>query len=512
MSAPPNNKKAPGCTSAEKLTESQAETNLEGASSQGQAIHFLTFDQIASLPIIEYEMVRKTWAKAKNIRVSVLDDQVHLFRALRFDKSNAPAATPLVIPAVEPWPEPTNGAELLGEILATLKRFVIADDHYLETCALFSLFTYSFDLGDVCPILLITSPTKRCGKTRLFSMMARLANRPLTASSASAPALYRTIQLHHPTILIDEVDAFMKEDERMRGLVNSGHTRDAAYHLGCGSKDADFLPQRWSTWTPKVFSGIGSLADTIEDRAFIISMRRKKKGETVERLRERVRFEDIRRKCARFVADNTEAIRNADPSIPPSLNDRAADNWAPLLTLADLAGGEWPQRARAAALRMADGGEIQDTGAKLLADIEIIFEQDKVDRFASTDLCDRLAEHEPDSWGRYGRTGKPISQCQLANLLRGFQIAPDSIRFDAGTLKGYHKAQFSDAITRYLPTDTPQDRNTGTSPANVGLDEALQGGTPDSRSSLETVNTANNSGLCSSVPPSGLETSGDVKP
>src|SRR5439155_16309209 len=131
---------------------------------------------------------------------------------------------------------------------AALRRHVVASDSALVACALFALHTYAFDLGDISPILFITGPTKRCGKSRLLSVLARLVNRPLAASSASAAGIYRTIELHRPTLLIDEVDSFLKADNQLRGLVNSGHTRDAAFHLGCIAVGRDFEARRWSTW------------------------------------------------------------------------------------------------------------------------------------------------------------------------------------------------------------------------------------------------------------------------
>jgi len=38
--------------------------------------------------------------------------------------------------------------------------------------------------------------------------------------------------------------------------------------------------------------------------------------------------------------------------MPASLYGRAADNWRPLIAIADLAGSEWPARARRVAERL----------------------------------------------------------------------------------------------------------------------------------------------------------------
>jgi hypothetical protein len=62
---------------------------------------------------------------------------------------------------------------------------------------------------------------------------------------------------------------------------------------------------------------------------------------------------DIQQRCTRFVGDNSIAISDSSPLEVKGLHDRASDNWDPLLTLAELAGGEWPEKARKAALMLA---------------------------------------------------------------------------------------------------------------------------------------------------------------
>src|SRR5262249_26896364 len=89
---------------------------------------------------------------------------------------------------------------------------------------------------------------------------------------------------------------------------------------------------RFSCWCPKVIAAIGRLPDTLADRCIVIRMHRKTIKEQCERLRN-LDTSPHRRQCARFALDHRAAISNAQPEIPPSLNDRAADIWEPLLAL-----------------------------------------------------------------------------------------------------------------------------------------------------------------------------------
>ena len=279
------------------------------------------YQRLAALTLAEYDRCRETEAKQAGVRVSTLDREVAR-RRRKNGAANGPEGARVAFEHIEPWPSTVNGAEFLNEIAVIVERFVVAPVAAIVAASLFVLHTYAFDLGNISPILFITSPTKRCGKSRLLAILSRLFSRPVVVASATAAGIYRTIELHHPTLCIDEVDTFLHREAQLRGLINAGHTRDAAFHLGCApGANGEPLPRFWSTWTPKIFSGIGSLADTIEDRAIIIKTARRRRNEPCERLPLGTRFNDIPRKAIRFVNDHAEAIREGKPALPKAFND-----------------------------------------------------------------------------------------------------------------------------------------------------------------------------------------------
>jgi hypothetical protein len=75
----------------------------------------------------------------------------------------------------------------------------------------------------------LVSPTKRCGKTSVMIVLQYLTPRSELASNITASALFRYIEEVKPTLLIDEADSFAKDNEELRGILNSGHTKVAAY-------------------------------------------------------------------------------------------------------------------------------------------------------------------------------------------------------------------------------------------------------------------------------------------
>jgi hypothetical protein len=254
------------------------------------------------------------------------------------------AATPFLADEV-PWPSRVVGDVLLDTLVATVRRYVVLPTvHAARAIALWVVLTYCETAVNVLPLLLVTSPTKRCGKTRLVELVGALACRALPISNITAAALYRAIDRFHPTLLLDEGDTFINDNPELRGVINAGHTRHTARVIRCVGEDSE--PAIFSTWCPKLLAMIGTPADTLIDRSLVITLERKTPGEPVDRLRAEaapLAFVDVRRRLRRWADDHLTELRTIDPAIPSALHDRAADNLAP-------APGDCPPRRR----RLAD--------------------------------------------------------------------------------------------------------------------------------------------------------------
>jgi hypothetical protein len=202
--------------------------------------------------------------------------------------------------------------------------------------------------------------------------------------------------------------------------------------------------------------------DTLEDRSIIVKMQRKRATDRVVRLRED-QFErgvaDTQSRCRKWSEDQLEALRGADPRVPPALNDRAADNWRPLLAIADMAGGDWPRLAREAAIALSGQTDDEAAGVQLLADIREVFKAARKDRLESEKLAQTLGAMEERPWIEW-KHGKPITAPQLARLLKPFEIAPRNIAVGDRRPKGYQLWQFEDTFSRYLAPE-PSESATG---------------------------------------------------
>lgn len=388
-----------------------------------------------------------------------------------FDRITAPAvegkasANDGIFDEVEPWPEKVNGADLLDELVEAIGRHVIADKETIRAAALWATFTWLIDAVQVAPIANITAPEKRCGKTVMLSVLGKLAYRPMQVSDIATAALFRSIELWAPTLLIDEVDAFLRDNEEARGILNAGFTRDSAFVIRCVGDD--HMPTKFRVWGGKALCGIGKIADTLADRSIPLRLRRKKPGEQAERLRysDPAMWDRLRSRIARFADDNATTIGAARPAIIEGLNDRANDCWEPLLAIADVAGSDWPRIARQSAITLHGiEEESPSIGAELLADIKAVFDEKRAIKMFSSQLLDSLNANDEAPWATWNR-GKPITARQLKNKIEEFGIKSHQVRIGSETGKmGYDRSDFVEAWDRYLSADTPLKTSTSLQP------------------------------------------------
>src|SRR5262249_38563719 len=235
--------------------------------------------------------------------------------------------------------------------------------------------------------------------------------------------------------------------EDLRGILNAGHSRGWPY-LRWDVK-ANRLTE-CSTFAMSMLAGIGDLPDTIEDRAVVVLMRRRASGETVRQFRRRRAvpgLHELRDRVHAWVTAHMHELEHAEPDLP--VEDRQADVWEPLIAVADIAGGDWPDRARAACRAMCSVTNDDDEGTageRLLADLREIWGEHE-SHLPTAVILDRLHEIEEAPWSDY--YGKPLTARGLARLLRPYGIRSRNVVVGDERPKGYVRADLADAWSRY---------------------------------------------------------------
>lgn len=356
--------------------------------------------------------------------------------------------------------EPMNTAHLLSNVAAFLRRFIVLpSDGAATALALFVLHTWTIDAAEQTPYLLVTSPERQSGKTRLLEVLELIVRAPWRVAGASEAALFRKIEQDSPTLLLDEVDAiFGSNSERvepLRCLLNAGNRRGACVSrvVGEGKKMAvaDF-----TVYGAKMLAGIATtkLPDTLTDRSLAIQMQRRQSGERVERFRWRHANRDaepIRAALEQWAASAVETLQDAEPDLPEDLSDRQMDAWEPLLAIADDAAGDWPANARRAALALSTTAEEVGHGAQLLAAIKTAMEGRET--IWTSDLLRAINVDDELPFGGW-RNGSGLDARSLARLLKPYGVKPRTVRLGAETAKGYATTDLREAWARYLSADS----------------------------------------------------------
>jgi hypothetical protein len=351
----------------------------------------------------------------------------------------------------------TDLQSLLHDLRAFIYRYVVVTPEQALTIALWIAVTHVLDAFDTVAYLSITSATKRAGKTRLLEVLEPVVRRPWLTGRTSAAALVRKIDADEPTLLLDESDAAFSSDkeysEALRGILNSGYKRSGKATV-CIGKGADISAKDFSTFSAKAIAGIGKLPDTVADRSIPIVLKRKMTSEPVQRWRDRDGRADgtpLHHQLMAWRESAVEVLRAARPSLPDELSDRAQDVWEPLMAIADLAGGDWPARARRAAVVLMGGIEDADPTIELLTDIADILTNDITDDMMSTkDLLEKLVARDDRPWPTWHR-GKPLTARGLARLLGPLGVHPHQRRLAGQVLRSYRRTCLEAAIARYLP-------------------------------------------------------------
>ena len=351
------------------------------------------------------------------------------------------------------------GQRMLREVYDFIGRFVAyPSEHAHVAHALWIVHAHLMDRWDSTPRLAALSAEPASGKSRLLEATELLVPNPVSAVNVSPAYLFRKVGAEEGvTILFDEIDTVFgpkaKENEEIRGLLNAGHRRGAVAGR-CVVKGKEIVTEELPAYSAVALAGLGWLPDTILTRSIIIRMRRRHLGERVEQFRRRIHAPqgDAVRSKIEVWARSQPAQVEQWPDMPPSIQDRDADVWEPLITIADAVGGEWPARAREAAVALVkDSKDVEASlGVRLLGDLRTVFGE--VDQMASKKLLDTLCALEETPWGDI--KGKPIDERWLARRLKQYGVKSRTIRLSPDpkdTAKGYVRSDLHDAWSRYLP-------------------------------------------------------------
>lgn len=381
----------------------------------------------------------------------------------------------------EPWPEEVTLLDVIHEIENLIRKVLYIRPECVTAVAYFCVSSWFVEYLDYAPYVVITSPTNRCGKSTLIELMLNLVKRPYPLSGKpSEPALFRSIQKFEPTILVDEVDTFLKNCPELQGLLNGGTKRALAFIPRCDSSSkGNIYVNNYSTFGFKVFSGIGAngVGSALVDRAIVIPMERVKNADELGFLDEidPQTWNILQRKMHRLSIQHGEYLQTLKgkqrPMMPKSLDSRSRDKWMTLFALADIAGEDEGRRVRNVAVSLCATTNETSWDIQLLADANAIAEKASNEggytisdgfinfrvsvgidagagEYILSDVLHQALILDKEKQWHDLKGGRSLSKHSMSKTLRKFSIESQNIR-SQNNRKGFRTESIKDAKKLY---------------------------------------------------------------
>ena len=297
-------------------------------------------------------------------------------------------------------PTEVNGRDLLDEIARKILKFVTVSNEAARILALWAMHTHIIPYGAFyhTPRLLIWSKEPESGKTTSANVLIQLVHNPLSSGGVTGDGLLAILKDHNgsspasagqwtpvgssgvdrPTLLIDEADNIM-QTQKLRRILNTGHQWSGVIR-----------EMNRRTGQMEVISTFAPLALFEIDNAVSTSMRSYPplKGRSIE-IELKLGSEDpehdadpsddlfnglsteLRPKIETWVGTQIDEIAETykklkrqikREELSRAIRPRARNNWLPLIAIADVAGGHWPQTVRDICVEFAPPRSAQAKG------------------------------------------------------------------------------------------------------------------------------------------------------
>jgi putative DNA primase/helicase len=366
-----------------------------------------------------------------------------------------------------PSPE-INRQELLSSVAQYIRRYLVCSDDQLTILALWVLSGY-FPHTDVFPFtanLNIYSAEPQSGKTTCLKALSFLSHNSWFTSGTSASVLFAKLRCFRGTLLLDDRHVAFSSSERQAfvAFLNTGSADHCWY--GILNHDEDFDVSEIRSFAPKAFAGQGPLPPSLASRCIPINLKRRKPSEPVERLRPYPAdeaAEPILERLHQWAQQDRERLRPLaqyrPADMPSGLTPHQQDCAESLVHIADLIGGPWPSKVRAALSRIFEADALDDSNStsiqQLLSDVRGFFASKGNPEFIPTrDLLGHLQGLEERTWKQW-KNGRAMTPHALAHELRDLPVKSCLDWNSAEPARGYRYQDFVEPWERYLSVCSP---------------------------------------------------------
>lgn len=328
-------------------------------------------------------------------------------------------------------------SDVLDDVASYNRRFIYHQDestHWL--IALWVAHAHGLDTWDYTGRLYITAPDYGVGKSEQAKVMANLCPNAYRSASVSAPGLFGAIdEMGRPTLFIDEADNQFspyggKDKADVTSVINGGYEFDAPgvfRRVGGATRE-------YRTYTAMAIVGKdnGTLPKATRTRCIPVQMVPKPPGSSVEKYRSRIHgdfHDEIRWQLSSAAMDYKLT--------PCPFNNRQADLWESLWSVAAAAGGEWPERCRVASERHQWKHDVSEGRLFLLAVRDWFEAHPQETKVQSSVLAAHVSSY--DDLPRMEGKG-------VALRMQGYEVSPQK-----RSSSWYHREKLEPVWERWLP-------------------------------------------------------------
>jgi hypothetical protein len=421
---------------------------------------------LAGLDRVDLDLEIKRASRATRLRIPTLRAEVADWKKRVGDHT-----------ADEPEPvlpdQDVDISATLDALLVEMQRYIVAPVTVLGTAALWAVFTHLVHndrlMVPVAPRLGIQARTPGCGKTLLLEVLNCVVFNPRAAVSITASTVLRTFGVIKPTMLVDEAHRLLRAHDRSEliSVLNVGHYRWNAYaERSVQLANGDWVVERFPVWGTMALASIGELPQDQQERAIVVNLRKVLAKEIPARLRHgsSAELQRLQKAIAGWAATIDEL---PDVTVPDALQyqpGRVFDNWEPLLQIATLAGGRWPDLVRNAITDTASAEREPAPVERVLAGIKRAFDAvservgKDIDRLTTAELLTEMLNDPEEEWGIEYK-GRAITAYWLRGALRNLLDPPgaqnwwapeDRPRPEQKCASGYYRSQFIRSWEVYL--------------------------------------------------------------
>jgi hypothetical protein len=344
------------------------------------------------------------------------------------------------------------GAVILDQCRSFIGRFcAMPSQAALDLATLWVAHTHAVDQNDrlafdTSPRLMFSSEGPGSGKSRALELVQLLSHNGQLVIDPTAPSFAQLASEQRATILVDEMDVLIgrgsgKAD--LRSLFNASYKKKTAIWSRAGKPAVPIF-------AAVGFAGMGAtfrsapVLSALRSRTLVVEM---VPGMPPESYRPRVHdplADALRAELGKWVGRNTSRIIESLPDMPEDLTaGRAAELAEPLIMLAEIAGGHWPETARNAVQEVMLGRSAEPDAlplsSQLLADIAAVFGD--AEQIGTVDLVEALCALPERPWATVWPSAVSAPK-DLAGMLEPLGVTPTRIRVDGVQVRGYLRSAF----------------------------------------------------------------------